>query len=146
MSGPSNEPSGGPSGPIHAPRGADALRAPVLRAPVLRAPFLCASVVRAPVLGAPVLGGTVASFEEEVGLGTIQLDAAAGAVAPGSLDTAQLERRSAQTRREPAETVAFHCTAIADGSRRIDVGIEVSFVLTARHGGRLEASGIAPRR
>ncbi len=33
----------------------------------------------------------------------------------------------------------FHCTAIADGSRRIEPGTEVSFVLVAGHLGQFEA-------
>ncbi|MDA8281094.1 MAG: hypothetical protein M0Z63_11885 [Actinomycetota bacterium] len=39
---------------------------------------------------------------------------------------------------------AFHCTAIADGTRRIVVGAPVVFVLVAGHRGRLEAHGIRP--
>jgi cold shock CspA family protein len=34
---------------------------------------------------------------------------------------------------------AFHATAIADGSRRIDVGTRVSYSLGPGHGGRREA-------
>jgi cold shock CspA family protein len=36
----------------------------------------------------------------------------------------------------------FHATAIADGSRRIAVGTEVSFVVTPGHRGRYEARGL----
>jgi cold shock CspA family protein len=36
----------------------------------------------------------------------------------------------------------FHCTAIADGTRRIDVGVAVTFVLAPGHLGRLEARDI----
>ncbi|MFN8053218.1 MAG: cold shock domain-containing protein [Acidimicrobiales bacterium] len=38
----------------------------------------------------------------------------------------------------------FHCTAIADGTRRIDVGVAVHFVAVAGHQGRWEASAITP--
>jgi hypothetical protein len=33
---------------------------------------------------------------------------------------------------------AFHATAIADGSRRVDVGTRVSYSLAPGHGGRHE--------
>jgi cold shock CspA family protein len=33
----------------------------------------------------------------------------------------------------------FHCTAIADASRHVDVGARVTFVLAPGHLGRLEA-------
>jgi cold shock CspA family protein len=58
--------------------------------------------------------GRVASFDPTRGLGTVSDDA--GAV------------------------YGFHATAIADGSRRIDVGTRVSFSLAPGHGGRQEAS------
>ena len=38
----------------------------------------------------------------------------------------------------------FHCTAIADGSRTIEEGTEVGFVLSAGHLGRLEARDVRP--
>ena len=34
----------------------------------------------------------------------------------------------------------FHCTAIADGSRSIEVGVEVDFALVPGHRGRREAT------
>ena len=39
----------------------------------------------------------------------------------------------------------FHCTAIADGSRRIDVGAAVTLVVAASHLGRFEARAISTR-
>jgi cold shock CspA family protein len=57
--------------------------------------------------------GRVTSFDATRGLGTVTDDA--GAVH------------------------AFHATAIADGSRRIDVGTRVSYSLAPGHGGRHEA-------
>jgi cold shock CspA family protein len=38
----------------------------------------------------------------------------------------------------------FHCTAVADGSRRIEVGMRVAFLLAAGHLGRVEAGQIVP--
>lgn len=38
----------------------------------------------------------------------------------------------------------FHCTAIADRSRTIEVGVPVRFWLTAAHCGRWEATDIEP--
>ena len=38
----------------------------------------------------------------------------------------------------------FHCTAIADGSRSIEVGAQVAFVLKAGHLGRWEARDVRP--
>jgi cold shock CspA family protein len=67
-----------------------------------------------------LVAGTVSEFDEAVGLGTIEV------AGWGPL--------------------AFHCTAIADGSRRIEVGTEVLTALAARHLGRYEASGLTPRR
>ena len=37
----------------------------------------------------------------------------------------------------------FHCTAISDGTRNVDVGMTVTFSLAAGHRGLLEARGIA---
>ena len=60
--------------------------------------------------------GTVASFDKDRGLG--ELITPDGAVYP------------------------FHCTAIADGSRAIAVGTQVTFTIAAGHLGRLEATAI----
>jgi len=38
----------------------------------------------------------------------------------------------------------FHCVAIADGSRRIDVGTAVAYEVVAGHLGRWEAWAIRP--
>lgn len=38
----------------------------------------------------------------------------------------------------------FHCTAIADGTRHIEVGAPVIFEARPAHLGRMEALGIAP--
>ena len=36
----------------------------------------------------------------------------------------------------------FHCTAVADGSRRIDVGTRITFILGPGHLGKFEARQI----
>ena len=40
----------------------------------------------------------------------------------------------------------FHCTAIADGSRRIAVGTRVLFVVGPGHSGRYEGRAVTPVR
>jgi cold shock CspA family protein len=70
--------------------------------------------------------GRVTSFDARRGLGTVTVNAADGAAADGDADA-------------EAEAYDFHATAIADGSRRIDPGTEVSFVVRPGHRGRYEA-------
>ncbi len=62
--------------------------------------------------------GEVAEFDADRGLGTVAAD--------------------------DGRTLPFHCTAIADGSRQIDPGTRVSFVVFPGHLGRLEARGLVP--
>jgi cold shock CspA family protein len=62
--------------------------------------------------------GTVTGFDADRGLGTVADDAG------GELP--------------------FHCTAVADGSRRVEVGTRVAFTTAAGHLGRVEAKGIVP--
>jgi len=45
---------------------------------------------------------------------------------------------------ESGEHIPFHCTAIADGSRDITVGLAVRFDLGAGRMGRFEAAGVEP--
>jgi cold shock CspA family protein len=66
----------------------------------------------------PPRRGRVATFDDAAGLGTV-VDG----------DGAEL---------------AFHCTAIADGSRTIAVGTEVVFEVVAGRLGRWEADGLVP--
>jgi cold shock CspA family protein len=47
-------------------------------------------------------------------------------------------------RRNDGEGVPFHCIEIADGSRTIEVGTQVSFHLLGKLG-RYEATGVTPR-
>jgi cold shock CspA family protein len=62
--------------------------------------------------------GRVMTFDAERGLGTVQ---------------------DVQGREIP-----FHCTAIADGTRTIDPGTEVSYQLRPGHRGRWEAGDVHP--
>jgi cold shock CspA family protein len=64
------------------------------------------------------MDGTVTAFDEPRGLGTIESD---GTKYP------------------------FHCTAILDGTRSIDVGAAVSFEVRPAGMGRWEAAAIAAR-
>ena len=61
----------------------------------------------------PLRHGTVTEFDDHAGLGTVTDDD--GAPHP------------------------FHCTAIADGSRTIPVGVTVSFTVVPGRSGRWEA-------
>jgi cold shock CspA family protein len=60
--------------------------------------------------------GTVATFDADRGLGTVVDD--------------------------DGRELPFHCTAVADGSRRIEVGTRVSFLTAPGHLGRTEARGL----
>jgi len=62
--------------------------------------------------------GTVTAFDEHRGIG--ELTAGDGA------------------------TYTFHCTAIADGTRTIEVGVAVDFAVVPGHLGRWEAAAIEP--
>ena len=64
------------------------------------------------------MDGTVTAFDEARGLGTIE-------AGDGEYP--------------------FHCTAILDGTRTIDVGAEVTFVVRPAGMGRWEATAISPR-
>ncbi|MDQ1429521.1 MAG: cold shock protein [Actinomycetota bacterium] len=63
--------------------------------------------------------GTVSSFDDDAGLGTITAD--------------------------DGTTFAFHCTAIADGTRTIAVNTAVDFQPRPAGHGTYEASEITPR-
>lgn len=62
--------------------------------------------------------GSVTAFDERTGLGEVTS--------------------------EDGTTSPFHATAVTDGSRRIDVGTDVTYDVVAGHVGRWEADGIAP--
>jgi cold shock CspA family protein len=63
--------------------------------------------------------GTVTAFDDAAGLGTITAD--------------------------DGTTFAFHCTAIADGTRTIAVGTPVEFETRPAHRGTWEAGAVSPR-
>ena len=65
--------------------------------------------------------GTVVAFDEHAGHGLVGTDDAR----TGAL--------------------FFHCTAITDGTRRIDVGADVAFDVVPGHLGRWEAADVRPR-
>ena len=62
--------------------------------------------------------GTVTAFDEHRGIGEIAADDGA--------------------------TYGFHCTAIADGTRTIEIGAAVEFMVVPGHLGRWEAAAIEP--
>jgi cold shock CspA family protein len=64
--------------------------------------------------------GTVVSFDDVRGFGTV------------SEDGSDVEH-------------FFHCTAIADGTRTIDVGAQVTFDVVPGRNGTWEARSLAPR-
>ena len=66
-----------------------------------------------------VLAGTVADFDASTGWGLVCTD--------------------------DGDEYPFHCTAIADGTRAIEIGIAVIFHLVPGHRGEWEAAGITPR-
>ena len=63
-------------------------------------------------MGAALRTGVVSEFDERVGLGVVRAD--------------------------DGDDVAFHCTAISDGTRTIDVGTRVAFSPVAGHRGTTE--------
>ena len=65
--------------------------------------------------------GTVSAFDRHAGYGTVRTDGT-------------------------GEELFFHCTAIADGSRTIDVDTPVTFAVVPGHNGRWEAAQVTPAR
>ena len=63
--------------------------------------------------------GTVAEWDEQVGIGTIAGD--------------------------DGSSYFFHCTQIADGTRTIEAGVSVRFEVVAGHLGRWEAARVEKR-
>ena len=62
--------------------------------------------------------GTVTAFDDHAGVGTVLAD--------------------------DGRELFFHCTAIADGSRTIDVDSAVTFRVVPGHNGRWEAAEVTP--
>ena len=63
--------------------------------------------------------GTVAEFDEAVGLGLVEVP-------------------------DRGERFRFHCTQIGDGSRSIPLGTDVTFVVIPGRGGAWEAADLRP--
>ncbi len=63
----------------------------------------------------------------------------------GSVSRFDAHRGLGEITADDGTTYGFHCTAIADGSRRIDEGASVRFDVIAGRLGRWEAGGIAER-
>lgn len=72
----------------------------------------------------PARLGRVTAYDAERGLGTLE-----------ALDPPSPEAPSGYP---------FHCTAITDGSRKIEVGTLVAFVVDAGLGGAVEARSVRP--
>jgi len=70
--------------------------------------------------------GTVVEFDEPAGYGHVAADPSADAPAANG------------------DRWFFHCTAIADGSRTIEVGARVRFDVVPGHQGRYEATDLRP--
>jgi cold shock CspA family protein len=60
--------------------------------------------------------GVVTEFDERRGLGVVRGD--------------------------DGTSYGFHCTALADGTRTVDLGTNVVFCVVAAHGGRYEARAV----
>ena len=78
--------------------------------------------------------GRVAAFDAAVGLGEVEVAGGGGVGGVGGSGGGG----------GGGERYGFHCTQIADGSRTIEVGTEVSFSLMPGRLGRWEAAGVAP--
>jgi cold shock CspA family protein len=78
-----------------------------------------------------VLAGRVTAFDARRGVGriTVEGDAPGGAA-----------------HRYVGSDYHLHCTAIADGTRRIEVGAEVHFAPVPGRQGHWEAADVTPRR
>jgi cold shock CspA family protein len=66
--------------------------------------------------------------------------------AHGSVSAFDEERGTGTVRGDDGTQLFFHCTAIADASRRVSVGQAVRFRVVAGHLGRWEASDLRPDR
>jgi cold shock CspA family protein len=82
--------------------------------------------------------GVVETFDADRGLGTVSVGS--GSTSGGSTGSGSTGSGSTGT----VSVLPFHCTAIADGTRRIAVGTAVAFVVAPGTLGRLEARGIVP--
>lgn len=65
-----------------------------------------------------------------------------GAPSPGVVTEFDEHRGTGTLRCVDGRELFFHCTAIAGGSRTIDVGTKVSFSVVPGHRGRWEAADV----
>jgi cold shock CspA family protein len=63
----------------------------------------------------------------------------AGRIRTGVVVAFDAERGLGTVREASGRELGFHCTAVADGSRQIDEGAHVLFVVRPGHRGRYEA-------
>jgi CspA family cold shock protein len=75
-------------------------------------------------------------------LGLTLMSAAELGETTGTVVAFDEERGTGGVRAKDGRELFFHCTAIADGSRRIAVGAHVAFRVVAGHLGRWEAGDI----
>lgn len=87
-------------------------------------------------MGGSLHVGVVTSFDEARGLGTVT----EGRVTEGAV--AEEVGEDAVRAGTPRRSWSFHCTAIADGTRTVEVGTPVAFELRAGHLGRIEATRV----
>ena len=71
---------------------------------------------------------------------------AAGARRKGTVSDFDEHAGYGHVRDEDGTELFFHCTAIADGSRTIDVGSAVAFDVVPGHHGRWEATSVGAIR
>ena len=62
----------------------------------------------------------------------------------GSVASFDPRRGLGEVNDEDGASYGFHATAIADGSRRIEVGASVVFTISPGHRGRYEARSLTP--
>lgn len=61
----------------------------------------------------------------------------------GVVSSFDVDRGIGEIESDDGRVVAFHCTAISDGTRDIPVHARVVFVTEAGHLGRMEARGVS---
>ncbi|MGH9105146.1 MAG: cold shock domain-containing protein [Acidimicrobiales bacterium] len=67
-----------------------------------------------------------------------------GGPGKGKVEAFDVEAGLGQVRAEGGRLYSFHCTDIAGGSRQIDVGAAVEFVVVPGHRGTWEARNVTP--
>lgn len=63
----------------------------------------------------------------------------------GTVTAFDFDAGHGRVRADDGDELFFHCTAIADGSRNIDVGARVHFLVVPGHNGRWEATHLVLR-